>query len=237
MLQRSLISCGLLLIGAGLATAQGRGHGHGCAFNAGAVPRNGIGPFFVPSCYHSYCNNPYYANNYGYGYGNYPAYFGASIGLGYPFGYYPAIGYGGYYPPIDPYAQQNPTNQQNPTDGVNPPPNPFQQQPVARAAPPAGEQMPPPRADIAEIIVNVPDDAEVWIEGVKMKQTGPRRRFVSPTLSPGVSYAYEIRATWTQDGRKVTDSNQVTVHGGDRASLTFIARPKRPDAAITKADK
>lgn len=228
MLQRSLISCLILLGGATLASASGPGRWilPGC-------PPGGFNPY--AGCYPSYGYGRY--PNY-YGYGSYGYGFGTSFGVGYPFGgvgYYPPIGYN-YYPPIAPYAQLNPVNQQAPTNGVNPPPSPYPQ-PYVRATPPAGEQMPTPRTDVAEIVVNVPDDAEVWIEGVKMKQTGPRRRFVSPTLVPGVSYTYEIRATWMQDGRKVSDSNQVTVHGGDRSSLTFIARPKRPDTAVSKADK
>lgn len=238
---RYVVSLLILLAGTSLASAQGRGHGHGGM-------RGGIGPYFIPSYYPNafqrgysgllgYGYGSYPGYGYGYGCGMFPGYYGVGLGLGGLGlgGYGVALGYGGYgaygaYPGIDPYLLQQQIIQQQNGVGQNPYP-----QPIVNLPP--GEHMPSPRTDVAELVVNVPDDAEVWIEGVKMKQTGTRRRFTSPTLMPGVSYAYEVRATWTQNGRQVSDSNQVTLHAGDRASLTFINRPRRLDNAFSKAEK
>lgn len=80
----------------------------------------------------------------------------------------------------------------------------------------------PPRANLAEFTVQVPADAEVWIEGVKMSQRGPSRRFVSPTLAANVVYVYEIRAAWHENGKRVTDTQRITVRAGARATVAFL---------------
>jgi uncharacterized protein (TIGR03000 family) len=71
--------------------------------------------------------------------------------------------------------------------------------------------------------VRVPKvDAEIWFEGRKTGQTGLiDRRFVSPPLTPGVKYTYEIRVRWFED-RKVTDqTRRVRVHAGERVTVDF----------------
>jgi uncharacterized protein (TIGR03000 family) len=68
--------------------------------------------------------------------------------------------------------------------------------------------------------VRVPvSDAQIMIEGQKTNQMGTLRRFVSPPLTPGVSYTYEIKATWTQDGKKVTRSKKVDVQAGQQLTV------------------
>lgn len=224
---------GLILVG-GVAIAGRDRAEAGAPVGVNVVPgprvpcgnvNKGCYPGFRYPCY------PYYGSYLS----PYPLYYGAgfgySVGYGDPLGYYPP-GYG--YPPLDP----NITNQSGvpplPDANLYPQPQRYGDRMIM---PPPGEQAPMPRGDTAEVIVNVPDDAEVWIEGAKMKQTGGRRRFTSPSLVPGHSYAYEIRASWTENGRKVSDSKSITIHAGDRSSLTFIGRPNRADNAVSKAEK
>lgn len=72
--------------------------------------------------------------------------------------------------------------------------------------------------------VRVPDpDAVVWIDGYKTTQRGTARKFVSPPLAPGKTYRYEIRAEWTQGGRKVEQTQAVTVEAGHRVAVDFLA--------------
>jgi uncharacterized protein (TIGR03000 family) len=78
-----------------------------------------------------------------------------------------------------------------------------------------------PTDGVAHITVNLPLDAELWFENVKTALTGSSRRFVSPPLLPGRSYVYTVRATWTENGREVTQSRQVQVSGGQRLSIDF----------------
>lgn len=148
-------------------------------------------------------------------YGGYYPYGGFGGGFyGYPnFGVTPGWPdwYGGYGIPA-----QNP-----------PPANPLPS-PLAMGVPDPN----PPRANMAEFTVQVPHDAEVWIEGVKMSQRGTTRSFVSPVLKPAVSYMYEIRAEWTENGKRVSDSQRITVRAGARASVAFLAR--KSDAVALK---
>src|SRR5688572_3437078 len=67
-------------------------------------------------------------------------------------------------------------------------------QPIVQAAP--GLQP-------AVIVVRVPADAVVDVEGVRTKSTGEVRRFTSPPLASGRSYIYRLKATWTEQGKEV----------------------------------
>jgi uncharacterized protein (TIGR03000 family) len=119
---------------------------------------------------------------YGYGLGGYGGYGGYGYGGYGGYGYGPT--YAGYYAP-GAYDDQ--------------------------AVVPATEEA-PPKDDAAHILVIVPsDDAEVWFEGVKTKQTGKEREFVSPVLPEGKNFTYEIRAKWTADGKVVEQKRTVQV--------------------------
>ena len=58
----------------------------------------------------------------------------------------------------------------------------------------------------ATIDISVPEDADVLIQNKRVKLTGAGsiRHFVTPFLAPGAIYSYDIRATWTENGREVT---------------------------------
>jgi uncharacterized protein (TIGR03000 family) len=74
------------------------------------------------------------------------------------------------------------------------------------------------------IDVRVPDpDAEVWIDGHKTSQRGVARQYVSPPLTPGHTFRYEIRAQWTQGGRKVEQTQSITVQAGQRIAVDFLS--------------
>ena len=71
--------------------------------------------------------------------------------------------------------------------------------------------------------VSVPADAEIWFDGTKTVQTGPARRFVSPPVTPGPDYTYEVKARWRENGTAVTQTRRVIVHAGDVINLRFTA--------------
>jgi uncharacterized protein (TIGR03000 family) len=73
------------------------------------------------------------------------------------------------------------------------------------------------------IEVRVPADADIWFDDAKTTQTGTVREFVSPPLTPGHDYTYDIRARWTEEGRHVSHTRRVAVHAGERVSVTFPA--------------
>jgi uncharacterized protein (TIGR03000 family) len=77
----------------------------------------------------------------------------------------------------------------------------------------------------ALITVSVPTDAEIWFETSKMSLTGSVREYQSPPLTPGIRYTYEIRARWNENGREVTQTQQVGVAAGTRVSVRFPVQP------------
>ena len=144
--------------------------------------------------------------------------FGFGLGFGYP-----GIGYGFSYPPAfyngDPGLYGTATF---------PPPNPYADPAPNYVEPvlPPAEPAPAPRNDTVLITVQVPADAEVWIEGVKMKQAGTVRQFRSPPLQFGTIYQYEVRTAWKEATGTVEQTRHLAVRAGDQPSVTFLAGPK-----------
>lgn len=83
---------------------------------------------------------------------------------------------------------------------------------------------PEARGDRALMDVHVPGNAEVWIEDVKMTQSGTNRGFESPPLTPGRAYTYRIRARWSGDNGPVEQTKEVPVRAGEQVQVDF-ARP------------
>jgi uncharacterized protein (TIGR03000 family) len=75
-------------------------------------------------------------------------------------------------------------------------------------------------------------DAELWIEGQKMTNTGTVRRFASPPLETGRGYTYNFRARWNQDGQTMDQTRKVRVHAGDRITVDFN-QPEEQSGAPT----
>ncbi len=73
----------------------------------------------------------------------------------------------------------------------------------------------------AEILVRVPEGAEIWFNGEKTRQTGTRRLFSSPPLEPGQRYAYDVKARWTVNGKAFEQTRHVPLTAGERANVTF----------------
>jgi uncharacterized protein (TIGR03000 family) len=79
----------------------------------------------------------------------------------------------------------------------------------------------------ALISVIVPPDAEIWFDNYKTKQTGPERRFLTPSLDPNRNFFYEVRARWMEDNRQVEETKKVIIHAGEQPTVDFTARPVR----------
>lgn len=69
--------------------------------------------------------------------------------------------------------------------------------------------------------VKVPPQAEILFGGEKTSQRGSFRQFVTPSLTPGREYAYEIQARWKEGDREVDRTRKITVHAGDRLTVDF----------------
>jgi uncharacterized protein (TIGR03000 family) len=73
----------------------------------------------------------------------------------------------------------------------------------------------------ATIVVNVPEDARVTIDGNSTSQTSARRIFVTPALDVNSDYVYTFRAEVVREGRPVVESQTVTVRGGNTTEVPF----------------
>jgi uncharacterized protein (TIGR03000 family) len=74
----------------------------------------------------------------------------------------------------------------------------------------------------AYISVQVPPNAQVMFEGEKTSQTGSVRRYISPPLTQGREYTYDIQARWNENGREVNLTRHVTVRPGQQVSVDFL---------------
>jgi uncharacterized protein (TIGR03000 family) len=82
----------------------------------------------------------------------------------------------------------------------------------------------------AKIIVNLPADAKLTIDGQSTKSTSARRVFTSPPLEPGQSYYYNFEATLVREDRPVVTRQRVRVRAGEttRVKIDF------PEASLTR---
>jgi uncharacterized protein (TIGR03000 family) len=77
----------------------------------------------------------------------------------------------------------------------------------------------------AYLDVRVPAAAEVMVETEKTTQTGSRRTFVSPPISSGRNYVYEIKAKWMENGQPVERTRKVNIHAGEQVTVDFVGMP------------
>jgi uncharacterized protein (TIGR03000 family) len=97
---------------------------------------------------------------------------------------------------------------------------PGKYMPTPRATAPLHIQHPAP----CNIVVWVPEQAEVWVDQTLTNSTGPGRVFVSPPLDPVLRHTYEIRARWTgADGKEIDQTQVIGVYAGDRTVVRFPA--------------
>jgi uncharacterized protein (TIGR03000 family) len=108
--------------------------------------------------------------------------------------------------------------------------------PAPAAAAPAGPTS--GRVSVREgsalLVISVPAQAQVIVNGLQTKSTGPRRQFASTGLRPGLSYKYEIRVQVVRDGRLLEDTRTVYLTSGVHKAVAFspVAKPETAIAAL-----
>ncbi len=85
-------------------------------------------------------------------------------------------------------------------------------------------------SNAVRVELRVPADAKVSFEGEKTIQTGNWRRYVSPPITPGENYTYDIQANWMENGRQVTRTRHVPVHAGQMVRVDFLRRESSDEA-------
>jgi uncharacterized protein (TIGR03000 family) len=203
LVKAATLACVVLVMSAAPSEAQrhgGHGGGHG-----GWGGRGGYGGYGGYRGGYGGYRGGYggYRGGYGgWGYGGWGGYYG---GWGYPY-------YGGYYGPsygyYEPYAYSTPYY-------VTPSYSTYQSYP-------SGATASSPADNTAMVEVTLPSPAaQVRFNGKMTNQTGTQRLFVTPPLTPGQTYTYEITATWMVNGQPVTRTQQVRVEANKQATVNF----------------
>ena len=71
------------------------------------------------------------------------------------------------------------------------------------------------------LLVKVPTDAKIFVNGKATTTTGTERQFVSRGLVRGATYNYEVRAEMVRDGEPVTITKTARLTAGGNAELAF----------------
>jgi uncharacterized protein (TIGR03000 family) len=69
--------------------------------------------------------------------------------------------------------------------------------------------------------VNLPAEAQLFVDDQPTKSTTARRVLESPRLKPGNSYSYLLRAEIQREDRKYQQVKKVNVRAGQTTAVTF----------------
>ena len=95
----------------------------------------------------------------------------------------------------------------------------------ARADTDSGKRATPvPDGQRAEIVMNVPLDAVIYIDGERTNNAGVTRRFVTPPLAPDRKYFYDVKITWIEGSRARVYDRHLSFQPGERVAVN-LARP------------
>jgi len=73
----------------------------------------------------------------------------------------------------------------------------------------------------ATIVVSLPADARLTVDGNATRSTSDRRTFVTPALESGETYMYTLRAEVVVDGQASVQTQEVAVRAGQTTDVTF----------------
>jgi len=73
----------------------------------------------------------------------------------------------------------------------------------------------------ATIVLSLPADAKVSIDGVATSSTSASRTFLTPELLPAKEFVYVLSAEIVRDGQTLKVSEQVTVRAGEETRVQF----------------
>jgi len=92
------------------------------------------------------------------------------------------------------------------------------------SAPKAPEKVKSPEAMVpapVTIVVSLPADAKLSVNGFATKSTSSVRTFTSPAVAPGMEYAYSLKGEIVRDGKTVTATKEVAVRAGEQLNVAL----------------
>ena len=195
----------MVLVTPGLGEARGGGGGHGGGGHGGGGHGGGGG--FHGGGHGGFSRGGFYGHSYGH--------YGYRYG-GYGYGGY---GYGAYYPD---YGGYNYGAYDSGLGGVTYDSGYSGSYEDEMSYSLRGYQSVPPAADnSARVTVTLPPGARVSFGGKPTTSTGSVREYQSPPLTPGRQYTYEVQASWNENGKEVTQTQQVEVTAGAHVNTAF----------------
>lgn len=98
--------------------------------------------------------------------------------------------------------------------------------PATKAMPaePKKAETKPPAASLptpAKVLVSLPADATLTIDGHATTSTSAQRTFVSPELEAGKDFTYTLKAEMVREGKTVTESKTIVVRAGETTEVSF----------------
>jgi uncharacterized protein (TIGR03000 family) len=217
----------------------GGGHGggfHGGGFHGGGFHGGGFhggfnhGGFHHGDFHHGDFHHGFHHGDFHHGFHRggiwwYPGFYGGYGAWPYNYGYYPYYGYSDYYPNTYSSDWSSPAYDSGYYGSYGG---------VASSSPDAYAPATVQPDTRAQITVSLPADAEIWFEGTKMTSTGSVREYQSPPLKPGNRYTYEVRARWNENGKELTQTQEVKVAAGANVAVNFPVQPTKAATAPSK---
>jgi uncharacterized protein (TIGR03000 family) len=73
----------------------------------------------------------------------------------------------------------------------------------------------------ATILVNLPSNARLLVDGAATSSTSSQRRLISPALPTGRDFQYTLTAEIQRNGQAVRETRSITVRGGEETRVQF----------------
>ncbi len=73
------------------------------------------------------------------------------------------------------------------------------------------------------LVLSVPENAKVVVNGVETRTTGSLRRYVSHGLKPGQAYRYQVKTLVEKNGEVVEESREAILRAGEVTRLAMAA--------------
>jgi uncharacterized protein (TIGR03000 family) len=86
---------------------------------------------------------------------------------------------------------------------------------------------PKPRDMPVTLVIRLPADAVLEIQGTRTQQQGEVRRFTSPPLPPGQQFTYTLKGTWQENGQPVVREKAVPVRAGEEINVDLRESPAK----------
>jgi uncharacterized protein (TIGR03000 family) len=84
----------------------------------------------------------------------------------------------------------------------------------------------------------VPDpNAKVTFDDSTTQQMGTDRLFTTPTLDPSKTYSYTVKATWMENGKEATRSQEVKVQPGRQTTVDLRTAATGESAPLPREEK